>query len=89
MQPTDERPGVFKHSNPHHQSPHTIPITLREHLLLNMGLENDKDLKRMREELKKEKERVARLEKEVKERMRRDAEQKKERLRMEALRKMR
>ena len=34
-----------------------------------MGLENDADLKRMREELKRERERVARLEKELKERM--------------------
>ena len=33
------------------------------------GLENDADLRRMREELKREKERVARLEKEVKEKM--------------------
>ena len=41
-----------------------------------MGLENDADLKRMREELKRERERVARLEKEVKERMRREAAQK-------------
>ena len=38
-----------------------------------MGLENDADLKRMREELKRERERVARLEKEVKERMRMEA----------------
>ena len=30
-----------------------------------MGLENDADLKRLREELKKERERVERLEKEV------------------------
>ena len=32
-----------------------------------MGLENDADLKRLREELQKERERVERLEKEVKE----------------------
>ena len=32
-----------------------------------MGLENDSDLKRLREELQKERERVERLEKEVKE----------------------
>ena len=31
----------------------------------NMGLENDADLKRLREELQKERERVERLEKEV------------------------
>ena len=31
-----------------------------------MGLENDADLKRLREELQKERERVERLEKEVK-----------------------
>ena len=31
----------------------------------NMGLENDTDLKRLREELQKERERVERLEKEV------------------------
>ena len=31
----------------------------------NMGLENDPDLKRLREELQKERERVERLEKEV------------------------
>ena len=33
----------------------------------NMGLENDADLKRLREELQKERERVERLEKKVKE----------------------
>ena len=36
-------------------------------------MENDADLRRMQEELKRERERVARLEKEVKERMRREA----------------
>ena len=36
-------------------------------------MENDADLRRMQEELKKERERVARLEREVKERMRREA----------------
>ena len=38
-----------------------------------MGLENDTELKKLEEELQRERERVARLEKEVKERMRREA----------------
>ena len=39
-----------------------------------MGLEKDADLKRLQEELRRERERVARLEREVKERMRQQAE---------------
>ena len=35
-----------------------------------MGLENDADLKKLQEELRRERERVEKLEKEVKERMR-------------------
>ena len=42
--------------------------------LENMAFENDADLKRLEEELRREKERVARLEREVKEKMRQQAE---------------
>ena len=42
--------------------------------LENMGLENDADLRRLEEELRRERERVARLEREVKEKMRQQAE---------------
>ena len=63
-------PPVTTHDFSHTQR---TPALLRS---LNMGLENDADLKRMEAELKRERERVARLEKEVKERMRREAAQK-------------
>ena len=39
-----------------------------------MGLENDVDLKRLEEELRRERERVARLDREVKEKARKQAE---------------
>ena len=38
-----------------------------------MGLDNDADLKRLQEELQREREKVERLEKELKERMRQQA----------------
>ena len=44
--------------------------------LENMAFKNDADLKRLEEELRRERERVARLEREVKEKMRQQAEKK-------------
>ena len=66
------RGALFIGSTPPPVTTHDFSHTQRTPALsrsLNMGLENDADLKRMREELKRERERVARLEKELKERM--------------------
>ena len=72
-----EVPPVHIKIQPNTSTQNTASSALRtwsfKEVLRTMGLENDADLKRMREELKREKERVARLEREVKERMRREA----------------